>query len=63
MISVDKGKHISIRIDKIVLQKFHCVAKYEARSASGQIMHLINNCIREFEEKHGKIEIADNKEK
>ncbi len=50
-----KTKHISIRIDEEVLIKFHYVAKYEDRSASGQIMYLINNCIREFEEKHGKI--------
>ena len=63
MIGLDKDKHISIRIDKIVLRKFHYVAKYEARSASGQIMFLINNCIREFEEKHGKIDVADDKEK
>jgi hypothetical protein len=50
-----KTKHISIRIDEEVLMKFHYVAKYEDRSASGQIMYLINNCIREFEEKHGRI--------
>ena len=56
-----KNKHISIRIDEDVLQKFHYVAKYEDRSASGQIMFLINNCIREFEEKHGKIELPDEK--
>lgn len=52
-----KNKHISIRIDDEVLQKFHYVAKYEDRSASGQIMYLINNCIRDFEEKHGVIEL------
>ncbi|HMM05929.1 MAG TPA: hypothetical protein PKD52_04590 [Clostridiales bacterium] len=56
-----KNKHISIRIDEDVLQKFHYVAKYEDRSASGQIMFLINNCIREFEEKHGKIELPPEK--
>lgn len=50
-------KHISIRIDEDILQKFHYVAKYEDRSASGQIMCLINNCIREFEEKYGVIEL------
>lgn len=54
-----KNKHISIRIDEDVLKKFHYVAKYEDRSASGQIMFLINRCIREFEEKHGKIELPD----
>lgn len=54
-----KDKHISIRIDEDILQKFHYVAKYEDRSASGQIMFLINSCIREFEERHGKIELSD----
>lgn len=54
-----KNKHISIRIDEEVLQKFHYVSKYEDRSASGQIMFLINNCIRDFEEKHGEIELQD----
>lgn len=54
-----KQKHISIRIDADVLEKFHYVAKYDDRSASGQIMYLINNCIREFEAKHGIIEIAE----
>ncbi len=64
MIRMKKNKHISIRIDEDVLQKFHYVSKYEDRSASGQIMYLINNCIREFEEKHGKIELpSENTEK
>ena len=53
-----KQNHISIRIDADVLEKFHYVAKYDDRSASGQIMYLINNCIREFEAKHGNIELA-----
>ena len=52
-----KQKHISIRIDEDVLSKFHYVAKYEDRSASGQIMFLINKCIREHEEAFGKIEL------
>lgn len=54
-----KNKHISIRIDEDILQKFHYVAKYEDRSASGQIMYLINKCIRDYEEKHGKIELPN----
>lgn len=56
-----KNKHISIRIDEDILAKFHYVAKYADRSASGQIMFLINNNIREFEEKHGKIDISSSK--
>lgn len=58
---MDKQKYISIRIDAATLTKFHTVAKYEDRSASGQIMYLINRCIREFEEKHGPIEIEAEK--
>ncbi len=53
-----KNKHISIRIDGELLQKFHYVAKYEDRSASGQIMFLINSCVREFEEKYGKVDLT-----
>lgn len=60
---MNKSKHISIRIDEDVLQKFHYIAKYEDRSASGHIMFLINNCIREFEEKHGKIDFAEKDKK
>lgn len=52
-----KNKHISIRINEELLRKFHFVAKYEDRSASGQIMYLINYCVREFEEKYGEIEL------
>ena len=58
-----KNKHISIRIDEDVLRRFHYVANYEDRSASGQIMFLINSCIREFEEKHGKIDLVEKSEK
>jgi len=52
---MNRQKHISIRIDAETLRKFHYVAKYDDRSGSGQIMYLINKCIRAFEEEHGKI--------
>ena len=52
---MNKQKHISIRIDEKILKKFHYVAKYDDRSASRQIMFLINKNIRDFEEEHGLI--------
>jgi len=52
-------KHISIRIDEDALNKFHYVAKYDNRSVSWQIKHLIHQCIREFEKEHGKIDLSD----
>ncbi len=55
---MNKQKHISICIDADVLEKFHYVAKYDDRSASGQVMYLINRCIRDFEETHGVIPVS-----
>jgi len=54
-----KEKHISIRINEETLKKFHYVSKYDDRSASGQIMFLINKNIRDFEEKHGQIDLIE----
>lgn len=51
-------KSLSIRIEGEMLDKLHYVADYEARSANGQILVLIRECIRQFEEKHGKIEFG-----
>lgn len=56
-------KHISIRIEEDTLKKFHYVSKYNGRSASGQIMYLINQCIRDFEKEQGKIKLEENEEK
>ncbi len=48
-------KSLSIRIDSEVLNKLHYIADYEARSANGQILILIRDCIKKFEEEHGEI--------
>lgn len=50
-------KSLSIRIDEEMLNKLHVVADYEGRSANSQIIILIRDCIEEYEEKHGKIDI------
>ena len=52
-------KSLSIRIDDKMLDKLHVVADYEGRSANSQILVLIRDCIEKYEEKHGKIEIAE----
>ena len=41
-----------------MLDKLHCVADYEGRSANSQIIILIRDAIEKYEEKHGKIEIG-----
>ena len=48
-------KSLSIRIDEEMLDKLHVVADYEGRSANGQILILIRDCIEEYEKTHGEI--------
>ncbi len=49
------NKHLGIEVDPALHYKLHYIAKYEGRSGNGQILHLIRQCIREFEQKHGPI--------
>ena len=55
------NKHLGIEIDPELHGKLHYISKYEGRSANGQILYLIRQCIREFEENHGTIIIDNNK--
>lgn len=50
------NKHLGIEVDPELHRKLHYIAKYEGRSANGQILYLIRRCIQEFEKEHGKIE-------
>ena len=51
------NKHLGIEIDPELHYKLHYIAKYEGRSGNGQILYLIRQCIREFEEKEGTISV------
>ncbi len=53
------NKHLGLEIDPELHYKLHYIAKYEGRSANGQVLYLIRQCIREFEEKDGKIDLPD----
>jgi hypothetical protein len=52
---MEKRNHLSIRTDQELHDKFKYVAAYEGRSMSGQVLHLIQECIREHEKKYGPI--------
>ena len=47
--------HLSIRMNSELHDKFQYVATYEGRSMSGQVLYLLNQCVREFEQEHGPI--------
>lgn len=54
---------ISVRIDDTLLAKLHAVADHEKRSANGQVVVLIRDCVRKFEKKHGEIKIPENQKR
>ncbi len=55
-------KSVSIRIEEEMLDKLGYIAEYEGRSVNSQVLVLIRDSIKAFEEKNGKIggEIAPN---
>ena len=51
------NKHLGIEIDPGLHYKLHYIAKYEGRSGHGQILYLIRQCIKDFEEREGIIPV------
>ena len=49
------NKHLGIEIDPVLHGKLHYIAKYEGRSANGQILYLIRQAIKQFEKTDGEI--------
>ena len=49
-------KSVSIRIEEEMLNKIGYVADYEGRSVNSQVLVLIRENIKKFEEEHGSID-------
>jgi len=54
-----KDKHLGIVIDNELHYKLHYISKYEGRSANGQILYLVRQCIEQFEKQNGEIEVPN----
>ena len=50
-------RSLTIRIDSEMLDKLHIVADYEGRSANSQILILIRDCVKKYEDEHGEIAV------
>ncbi len=50
-----KNKHLGIEVEPSLHRKLRYIANYEGRSMNGQILYLVRQCIRAFEEEHGEI--------
>lgn len=57
------NKHLGLEIPPELHYKLHYIAKYEGRSANGQVMYLLQKCIREFEKNEGEIIVPSVSEK
>ena len=49
-------KNLTIRIDDAMLDKLHVIADYEGRSANSQVLILIRDCIKRYEQEHGEFQ-------
>ena len=56
-----ENKHLGIEVDPVLHGKLHYIAKYEGRSANGQILYLIRQCIKAFEQENGEITLDTEK--
>jgi hypothetical protein len=52
-----RNKHLGIEVDPELHFKLHYISKYEGRSANGQILYLIRQCIKDFEQAEGEISV------
>ena len=59
---MNKLKHLSLRIDNEMLQKFKFVCEYEGRSANSQLLIFIRDAIKNFEKENGEIKIDNQKD-
>lgn len=53
----EKILRYTLRVDRTLFKKFCYIAESEGRSANKEIEQYLKKCVKEFEEKHGKIEI------
>ena len=56
---MNRDSHLGFRVDSDIHDKLRYISSYEGRSMSGQIIYLIQKCIRDFEKEHGTITRQD----
>ena len=58
-----ENKHLGLEIDPELHRKLKYIAAYEGRSINGQVVYLIRQCVRNFEEKVEKISATPDEQK
>lgn len=57
------NKHLGIEVEPELHHKLRYIAEFEGRSINRQVIYLIRQCIRQFEEKEGIIPYVPEEEK
>lgn len=50
-------KNIGLRVTPEIHAKLRSIAQYEGRTINGQVLWLINRCIRDFEKENGPVDV------
>jgi len=56
---VDKLLRYTLRVDRLMFQKFRYIADSEGRSANREIEQYIKRTVQEYEKLNDKIEVGD----
>lgn len=54
-------KYVGLRVTPEMHRKLRFVAEYEGRTINGQVIYLMNQCVRDFEKEHGPIRDEEEK--
>lgn len=58
----DGERHMGFRVDGTLLAKFRHVCEYEGRSATAQLIRLMQNFVAQYERKFGEIQVETTKD-
>ena len=54
----DKLLRYTLRVDRLLFQKFRYIAESKGRSANKEIEQYLKRCVEKFEEENGEIELS-----
>ena len=54
----DKLLRYTLRVDRVLFQKFRYIAESEGRSANKEIEQYLKRCVTEYENVNGSIEVG-----
>lgn len=58
----ERDRHMGFRVDGILLAKFRHVCEYEGRSATAQLIRLMQKFVAQYEREFGEIQVEKTKD-